>query len=272
MNKKEILQGKKYNVNSQIYKWYSNELNKMVDKMSDDFYKKVYKLYSKDKEEIKISQDDSITSQMRITLNKLKLKYDKYFKYKSKYLVKQFLKKSLKYSFFTFNNSFKNKDFTIRQKYITEELKETIKASIYENVNLIKSINNRYFEEISGAVYRSINNGKGLNWLKEELLKYKEMTKKRSKLIASDQTHKVYSNIQIKNMSSNGIKYFKWVHSGGGKNPREFHKADFPKGLNGGIFSIENPPVIDKNTGEKGYPGTLPFCRCSMIPIIKFEN
>jgi uncharacterized protein with gpF-like domain len=71
-------------------------------------------------------------------------------------------------------------------------------------------------------------------------------------------------------MKSNGIAKFEWLHSGGSAIPRTYHYTHYKNGgLNHGIFSILEPPIIDKNTGERGYPAQLPNCRCVMIPVIE---
>ena len=281
--KNNYVKGKPLRNNIFIDNWYKQQLLLLTDKITKKYTQEITKIYKEYKQEIqikvdneiKISQDDSISSQMRIKLNELKNKYDILYRKKSKIIIKQMLKKQLKYSIFTFNNMFQkmtNKDFTIKVDYINDNMKEKVKAMIYDNVNLIKSIHSRYFEEIQGAVMRSINEGQGLDWLSEQLTKYNDITKRRARNIAKDQSKKIYTNIQLNNMQTCGIKYFKWIHSGAGKKPREYHKKDYSNGgLNNGIFSIENPPIIDKKTGQKGFPGDLPFCRCVMVPVIQYE-
>lgn len=53
-------------------------------------------------------------------------------------------------------------------------------------------------------------------------------------------------------MKSAGVKKFQWLHSAGGRDPRPLHINDYPSGLNGGIFSFDDLPVIDEKTGERG--------------------
>jgi uncharacterized protein with gpF-like domain len=52
-----------------------------------------------------------------------------------------------------------------------------------------------------------------------------------------------------------GISKFKWLHGGSDACPE--HVAP-----DGRVFALSNPPVIDKKTGLRGYPGDLPDCRC----------
>ena len=69
-----------------------------------------------------------------------------------------------------------------------------------------------------------------------------------------------------------GFTHFEWIHSGGSQQPRSYHMRAHPSGLNHGIFRIDEPPVIDPNTGTRGFPGDLPNCRCTMRPVLKFED
>ena len=60
-----------------------------------------------------------------------------------------------------------------------------------------------------------------------------------------------------------GFKRFQWVHNYTGPYPRILHKADFPQGLNGGIFEFNDLPVISED-GQRGLPGVLPYCQCTL--------
>ena len=164
------------------------------------------------------------------------------------------------------------KDFMLKGSAISPEKSEIMKALLFENVSLIRSIPNEYFKQITGSVARSIENGEGIRQLVKDLYSYGSKTNRRAELIAQDQTRKAYNSINLRNFQENGIRKFKWLHSGGSRDPREYHRMDYPAGLNGGIFDIDDPPVIDKRTGEKGFPGQLPYCRCVMQAVLDFED
>lgn len=143
---------------------------------------------------------------------------------------------------------------------------DVIAASVKQNVGLIKSISSEYFTEIEGAVMRSIQSGRGMADLVPELEKRGGVTSRRARLIARDQTSKATTAINKARMDGLGIKKFKWLHSGGGKEPRRLHKDV----LNGKVFSMDDLPVIDERTGERGLPGQLINCRCRMVPVVDF--
>lgn len=156
---------------------------------------------------------------------------------------------------------------TLKTDVVSGVVADVLKASIKQNVSLIKSIPGKYFEQIEGAVMRSIQTGRGMADLQPELEKLGVVTKDRAALIARDQTSKATTAINKARMQGLGIRKFEWLHSGGGKEPRPLHKNV----LNGQTFDLDNPPIIDERTGERGLPGQLINCRCRMVPVISFE-
>ena len=149
----------------------------------------------------------------------------------------------------------------------TPVMREFMKASIAENVSLIKSIPTQYFRKVEGEINRSIISGGGL----EQLTKFFEdqhgIESRRAKNIAIDQTHKAYNGLNKGRMQAVGIKAFQWIHSGGGMHPRPLHLDT----LNGKTFTFDKLPVIDLDTGERGIPGQAINCRCTMVPVVKFD-
>ena len=154
---------------------------------------------------------------------------------------------------------------TLKTDVISGAVKEVMSAGVKENVSLIKSIPAEYFQKIEGDVMRSITTGRGMADLVPDILKHGQSTKKRAELIAKDQTSKATTAINRTRMQGLGIKQFEWLHSGGGKEPRPLHLQ-----LDGQVFDLDNPPVIDERTGERGLPGQLINCRCRMVPVITF--
>lgn len=273
---KNQLVSTRLNVNAGIMSWYVKELKKLTQAMTKECKEKLAEIYRQGYPQIAF--DDSISSQARIALNQLYQKYSDKFSKRSKTLCKQLLKRTNRYSNNQINNALKvmlgasAKDFLLKGSAISPEKSEIMKALLFENVSLIKSIPNEYFKQITGAVARSIENGEGVKWLAKELKTYGAKSERRADLIAQDQTRKAYNTINLRNFQENGIRQFKWLHSGGSRDPRDYHKTDYPNGLNGGIFDVDDPPVIDKKTGEKGFPGQLPYCRCVMQAVLNFDD
>src|SRR5699024_8626092 len=158
---------------------------------------------------------------------------------------------------------------TINTPKMPGDMRDRIKASIAANVNLIETIPEPYHKNIEGVVMRSIQFGEeGSATLYRELQHQGRVTDKRAKLIATDQTRKLTSAIQVERMQAAGVRRWRWVHSGGGKEPRQLHIE-----LDGQEFSYDKPPpIIDERTGERGYPGQLINCRCTLVPVISFDE
>jgi len=98
--------------------------------------------------------------------------------------------------------------------------------------------------------------GRGAADIKEGLTNQLGVNDRRATRIAIDQTRKITTAMNYERSKALGVKKFKWLHSGGGAEPRPLHKNT----LNGKIFSYDDLPVIDEKTGERGLPGQLINC------------
>lgn len=269
--KKQLISNR-LNPNAGIMSWYVRELRKLSRDMTDECRETIKGIYAKGYEGI--SFDESLSSQVRIALNQLMQKYGDKFSDKAKNLAESLVRRTNRYSNGQINQALKDMlgakaaNFAISGSVVSAEKKEIFKALVFENVSLIRSIPNEYFKQITGAVARSIENGDGVRWLASELKKFGHSTERRVQLIAQDQTRKAYNSINLRNFQEAGIRKFKWLHSGGSAQPREYHKNV----LNGNIYDMDNPPVIDQRTGERGFPGQLPYCRCVMCAVLSFEE
>lgn len=147
-----------------------------------------------------------------------------------------------------------------------------MEAATQEAAALIKRVPGEFIPNVQQDVMRSITQGNGLQDLIRDLDKREVKVKNWSVNVAKDQTRKSYATVNRVRMQEAGIRKFKWIHSGGSNDPRHYHMAPWPAGLNGGIFSFANPPIIDRKTGERGFPGQLPFCGCTFAPYIELEE
>ena len=100
MNDRNVIKGKPLNFNVGIQRWYVKELANLVDELTKDVYREIKPLYKEYKEQITL--DASITSQARITLNKLREFFEKKFNDKGKKLAEKMAKKTNRYANTTF--------------------------------------------------------------------------------------------------------------------------------------------------------------------------
>lgn len=215
------------------------------------------------------AQDASISSQARILLNMLVRKFDNLFGVRSKPMAEKMAKEAAKSSAISLKSSLRQLSggLTLKTDILTGPLEDIVKATVEENVALIKSIAERYHKAVTGAVYRSITTGNGLKELVPFLQKYRGVTLRRAQFIAEDQTRKAFNTINKARMEQIGVGEYEWLHTGGSQHPRPLHVS-----MSGNIYRFDKPPIIDKRTGERGIPGQLPNCRCRMVPVIKFKE
>lgn len=159
------------------------------------------------------------------------------------------------------------KEVSLKGSIINKKNEEFAKIAIKENVSLIKSIPLKHLERVEKMVTESITTGKGLKDLIKNLSEIGDISYRRSKMIALDQTRKIYNNVNANNMLGLGIKSFEWLHSGGSAHPRELHMV-----LDGQVFEINDPPIINVETGVRGLPGDEINCRCTMSPVFEFQK
>lgn len=210
----------------------------------------------------------SLTAQARILTNALAAKFTAFFDKLAAPTANAFVAGVDKHAKSNLHSSLAGLSggLSLKTSVITGKTREILKASVAENIALIKSIPREYFPKLQGSVMRSITTGQGVKTVLEAVQRTGQVTKRRAALIARDQTSKATTALNASRMSALNVRKFEWLHSGGGKEPRDLHKYR----LNGEIFDLDKPPVIDEKTGERGLPGQLINCRCRMIPVIDY--
>lgn len=268
MKKKTSIKGKPINPNIAIGRKYEAKLWKLIKRMTDETERELRRLYKSDMGETFFAQDDSISSQARIIMNKLMKKYEKLFADHALNIAKQFTTASHKEADNATRRSLRElaEGFSIGRMEVSKDMKEILKATIAENVGLIKSIPQKYLHGIQGAVMRSITTGNGLQDLNPYMMRHRAITHRRARMIALDQTRKASVNISVQRMKDAGFTKFQWLHTGGGKTSRDLHKK-----LDGKVFEFAHPPLIQRNPTVYGLPGQLPNCRCRPRAILELS-
>lgn len=158
---------------------------------------------------------------------------------------------------------------TIKTPKMPATMLSELQAATRVNVGLIKSIQSQYHEKVFQAVMNNVGNAEAIKGAAEKLVSQTyhigETVSERAAFIARDQTSKLTTATNASRMKSAGVTRFRWRHSGGSYDPRKLHL-----GYDGQEFDIDNPPVIDERTGERGLPGQAINCRCYMVPVIDF--
>ena len=255
---------------------YAKKLESLTRRMTDDVSRQIKKLFNSPESKEYFGEDASIGSKGRILINQLTHKYIKLFNHLAKPYAMSMINAVDRNSKTHLHSSLEKLTggLSIKTSFVSEKMKDMLAAGVAENVSLIKSIPQEYLSYVGGAVMRTITqpNQGGIAELTghiDSLLNKRErQVRNRARNIAYDQTRKMYNRFNAGRMQAVGLNKYEWIHSGAGQQPREFHRDV----LNGQIFDLDDPPIIDEVTGERGIPSQLIHCRCTMRPVLEFED
>ena len=267
--RRKVIRGKPLNPNAAIEMGYYAALAKLVRDMSNGVKADLEAFFKEPHAEEYFATDASVSAQAKLLMNALLKRFQTIFDLAARPLASTMVHAENKTSASGVHASLQeiSKGLSFKTTVISGDIKEVLNASIQENVGLIKSISSEYLTQVQGAVMRSITTGNGLADLQPFLEQQEGITLRRARIIARDQTRKAYSNLNFARMDKAGITKYEWLHSAGGQKPRKLHQR-----MSGKIYSIDNPPVIDEKTGQRGKPGDLINCRCRALPVIEFEE
>lgn len=265
--KPDLLRGTSLAPNAAVGARYQAALEHMIEQMTNEMYVQIVQLFETDHAEKYFATDASISSQARIVTNMLNDKFTKLFAGNSKQIADYFAGQSDRASSKAVHLSVKKLSggLSLPTVALSGDLTEIFKATVAENVSLIKSIPQKYLGQVEQLVFRSITTGNGLKDLAPGLQKYKDITYARAKMIAHDQTRKAFQGMAAERVKRLGIKKAEWIHVPS-NHPRKTHIA-----MNGKIYNIEEG-LYDSQEKRKIMPAELVNCRCMMRPIITFED
>lgn len=269
-NRNVVLRGSRLIHNASIAARYEYALRKLTSAMTNEVDIKIRRLFKTESmQQFRTTQDASIATLAKRMVNHLLVKFGILFGKIAEPSAETMVKNARATSKTTLHSSLQKLSggLSLKTSVVPKGMEEIAQAIINENVTLIKSIPVKYLTDVSGAVMRSITTNAGLESLIKVVNKYSDATERRVKNIALDQTRKAYNTINKARMQALGVKQYEWVHSSGSRHPRKYH-LDV---LNGQIFDFDNPPIIDPATGEKGIPGQLINCGCTMTPVIELD-
>ncbi|MBS0368984.1 MAG: hypothetical protein JSS57_07280 [Proteobacteria bacterium] len=168
-------------------------------------------------------------------------------------MARSFSKESSKFTDAQMRKTLADAGFTVRFTPTPAQI-DVLRASVHENVALIKSIPQQYLKNVEGLVMRSVQRGRDLSTLYEDLQKQHGVTRRRAALIARDQNNKATSVFQETRRKELGITQAIWMHSHGGKTPRPTHVA-----MDGKLYDV-NKGMWDSHEGKFVFPGQLINC------------
>ena len=137
---------------------------------------------------------------------------------------------------------------------------DALRAATKDNIDLIKSIPEQYFEKLGDAVGKNMERGMRFEDLAKEIERIGDVTESRAKLIARDQTSKMNGAFNQARQTSLGIDKYQWQTSGDERVRKDHAEND------GKVFSWNDPP------DGTGHPGHDVNCRCVAIPYFDLDK
>lgn len=244
-----------------LEKLYKRRLLALIDKMHDSILYWLRVSYKANTPEM--SADATPAVQLHKTIRRLASRWLGNWRKLSPKLAKAFVEENAALVDNTLKSSVATQGLAIKFK-LTPAMNDVLQATVKANVSLIRSIPQKYLQDVEGAVMRSVQAGRDIESLFKELQHTYNLTKDRAKLIAFDQNNKATSALTRVRQLELGVTKAIWVHTGIGKKPRPEHvhwgkeqrRYDISKGM------------YDHNEGRYIFPGELINCHCLSRPVI----
>jgi SPP1 gp7 family putative phage head morphogenesis protein len=263
--------------NAGIEAAYSDRLTKMIDEMERSVLWWVRAAYKANTPKIALALDKGMGASSSVlalddmasfvlarAMQELRKRWLKSFDRASKRWARYFAASVGKRTDEQLKKILRDGGFTVKWD-MSPAQKDVLEAIVAENVVLIKSIPQEALGRVEGAVMRSVQEGRNLKSLTDELVKGFGVTKRRARFIARDQNNKATSLLQRVRFVENGVTECIWMHSSAGKTPRPSH-------VKAGRDKISFDPKMgwwDPHLSKYIWPGTEPNCRCTCRPVVK---
>ena len=205
------------------------------------------------------AHDASPSAKIKKVLDELARRWtDRFNEYAPK-LAEAYLQGAFKASDSAFRQALKEAGWAVDFK-MTPAVRDAFNASLEENVGLIRSIPEKYLQQVEGIVMRSYTAGRDLETMVNELKQLYPEASRRAELIARDQSNKANAVVNRARQMELGITEAIWMHSHAGKTPRPDHVA-----ADGKRYKIADGCLI---SGKYIRPGEEINCRCTCRPIL----
>ena len=238
---------------------YQKRIDALVDAMHKSLLHWITAAYRANEPHALMAQDASPAVTLRKVINKLGRRWTKAFDEGAKEMARIFADGAAGVADNVLRSTLKKAGFTV-PFHQSAAMNDAYQAVIGEQVALIKSIPAKHLADIEGMVMRSVQTGRDLGQLRDDIIEKYDVTKKRAALIARDQNNKATATMERARRLDLGITKAKWLHSGGGVHPRPSHVK-----ASGTIYDVAEGCLIDN---EYIQPGELINCRCVSRAVI----
>lgn len=213
--------------------------------------------------------DKNAPTQLRFRLNALLKQWDSKVSEIAKKWARKFSKQIGDYTDLSIKNNISG-DYDISKALAIKPLaiKESLKATYESNLLLIKSIPRDIIERYQQGFMQGI-----ANFDREALtnlaLQYGDISARRAKMIARDQTSKATNAYHNARACELGFEYYVWNTS---KDERVSKGDGGHIHLQGRIYKYSEPTAIVDSYGNKGHCGSRVNCRCVGASVMLNPN
>lgn len=254
------------NPNPGIRAAYRRALRSMVRAMREDYSRRLSDLYAV--LEPRIAGDAKWRSpleRLQEALGKLSDKWTRKFSSFAEKAAPSFIKDIFRRVVKSRKESLKDAGLAIplKDKDLKGQIEdERVQVLIEANVALITTIPKKLHGDVQQVVTNAMANGWTHEQLVEKLVKTFDVSERRAKVIARDQTLKATQSLAQAMDKELGITEGVWIHVPGLKSSRPTHKA-----MNGKKFELAKG-LYDRAVGEWVKPGQLICCWCKYRAVV----
>lgn len=282
--KRNYIVGKPLRMPAQTQMHYRDRIGEAVKRMLADVRKQIVDLMNEDyaqdhfaaiSKPVITMDSEGIGSQLRILMNRLKAAYDQLFGQLamglSPWMVDNINRASATQASLSVvdmpNLKSEGAKLTLDIRKLDDATKQILKASVNRSTDFIKSIPDRYMNNVRSEVYDSIASGNGIKDLEAFFDKQESSITNWAHNTAMDQTRKTFNGLNAGRMRKIGVTKGEWLHSGGSQHPRELHE-DF----DGEVFDLNEGAPVGDDDGNMVMPGDEPNCRCTFSPVVEYDD
>lgn len=253
--------GRPVHPNAGIQAAYRKRMRALIEEMNRSYQHWIKAAYRKN--EPSMAMDANPAIQLQRIMDRLGRHWFRRFRDMGSAMADHFAQSSRRQSDAALKRILRNGGMSVRFT-IDPEMSEVMKAVVAENVQLIKSIQQQYHTQVQGAVMRSVQTGRDLGGLTDEIQDQFGVSFRRAAFIARDQNNKATAAYQKVRQTELGLKEGIWMHSHAGKVPRKTHLANHGHRFNIAEGWFDPDPKVRKHI----MPGELINCRCVWRPVI----
>lgn len=240
---------------------YLAKLVRLIERMDNSV---TYWIEARYKNNEPLAMDDVLpASELTKTINELVARWQKLWDKAAKKIAKHFMFEVAARNDATLRRILREANWSVKFT-MSPAMRDVMKATLQQNVELIKSIPQQYLKNVQGDVMRSIQAGRDLGGLSKALQKNYGVTKRRAAFIARSQNNLATGAMDRARKLELGLTKSKWRHSKAGKEPRPTHLANDGKLYDTAKGWYDPDPKVKRHI----YPGELPNCRCQSITVV----